>query len=111
MLAVPFFGAGALGIRPGGSDFGATWVVGGAVIWLAAAGLLLGLVRPAERRIRAGIRIQDAGLSTGEGGGPAPGVTTRGDDTRAAGRLLMWAAAGCDVLFVAALVLMIFQPA
>jgi hypothetical protein len=90
ILLVPFLGAAALGVRPEGADFGAVWVVGAAVFWLAAAVLLLGVVRPAERRIR------------GAAGRPGP--------TAAAGRTLMWAAVASDVLFVAALVLMIGQP-
>jgi hypothetical protein len=90
VLAVPFLGAAALGARPEGADFGAVWVVSGAVLWLAAAALLLGVVRPAERRIRA--------------------AAGRAGPTAAAGRRLMWAAAASDVLFVAALVLMVGQP-
>jgi uncharacterized membrane protein len=138
VLAVPFFGAGALGVRPGGADFGDAWVVGAAALWLVAAAVLVGLVRPAERRIRAGVASQNAGeppagrevgpgpapgrdvaasaagsvATTGDDRAPTPGVASAPDgDTRNAGRLLMWAAAGCDVIFVAALVLMIFQPA
>lgn len=88
ILAVPVFGAAALGFRPDGSDFGAFWVDAGFVIWLVAAGLLLAVVRPAEDRIRA----------------------ARAGDTAAAGRALMWAAAGCNVLFVVALALMVTQP-
>lgn len=91
VLAVPFLGAAALGARPEGADFGALWVIAGLVVWLAAAALLLGAVRPAEARIRAAHAAGHA----------APG----------AGRRLMWAAAASDLLFVAALVLMIGQPA
>jgi hypothetical protein len=94
VLAVPFLGAAALGARPEGADFGATWVVGGALIWLAAAGLLLGVIRPAERSIRA-----------------AAGQPERLQGAALAGRRLTWAAAGSDLLFAAALVLMVWQPA
>ena len=90
ILLVPFLGAAALGTRPEGADFAAVWVVTAAVLWLAAAVLLLFAVLPAERRIRAA------------GGRAGP--------TADAGRRLMWAAAASDVLFVAALVLMIGQP-
>jgi len=88
VLAVPFIGAAALGVRPDGADFGEVWVVAAAAIWLVAAALLVGVVRPAERRIRTG-------------GAPAA----------PAGRRLMWASVASDVLFLAALVLMIGQPA
>jgi hypothetical protein len=90
ILAVPILGAAALGARPEGADFGALWVVTALVLWATAAALLLGAVRPAERRIRA--------------------ASGRADATAAAGRRLMWAAVASDVLFVAALVLMVGQP-
>jgi hypothetical protein len=90
ILPVPFLGAAALGLRSGRDDFGAVWVIGAGLIWLLASALLLGIVRPAARQIRAGAAAGEA----------AP-----------AGRRLMWAAAACDVLFVAALILMIGQPA
>jgi len=98
VLVVPFLGVAALGARPAGADFGDVWVIAAGALWLAAAGLLLGVVRPAERRIRAAIR---AGARTG----------TTSLDVAEAGRRLMWAATGCDVLFAAALVLMVYQPA
>jgi hypothetical protein len=88
IVAVPFLGAAAMGFRPGGSEFGDLWSILGWVIWVAASGLLLGVVRPAEAAIRA-----------------------QGEDSAPAGRRLMWAGAACDVLFVAALLLMVTQPA
>jgi hypothetical protein len=63
-------------------------VVAALLIWLVAAATLLLVVRPAERRIRQGPRDRYA----------PPGTR------------LMWAAALCDVLFVAALALMVTQP-
>jgi hypothetical protein len=93
VLPVPFLGAAALGARPEGADFGAVWVVTALVLWVAAATVLLGIVRPAERRIRAAA---------------ASGQASR---TAAAGRALLWASVASDVLFVAALVLMVGQPA
>jgi hypothetical protein len=88
ILAVPVFGAVAIGFRPEGADFGAVWVTGGLVLWALASALLLGVVRPAEKRIRGG----GAGLGS-------------------SGTRLMWAAVACDLLFVVALALMITQPA
>jgi undecaprenyl pyrophosphate phosphatase UppP len=88
ILAVPVFGAGALAQKWGDHAFTRVWVVAGILIWAAASGLLLGVVRPCERRIRAGTQ-------------PA---------ASRAGSQLMWAAVGCDVLFVAALVFMVAQP-
>ena len=89
ILAVPVFGAAAVIDRWGGSAFSRLWITGGLLIWAAAAGLLLGVVRPAERRIRSEPGPQ----------WPAPG------------RLLWLASAGTDVLFVGALALMVAQPA
>ncbi len=88
ILAVPVFGATAVGFRPEGADFGDVWVIGGLVAWALASALLVGVVRPAEIRIRGG-----------------------GADVHTSGSRLMWAAAASDVLFVVALALMITQPA
>ena len=90
ILGVPVFGIAAIGFRPHGADFGDLWVTGGLALWALAAVLLLGVVRPAENRIRAGGPDHDVG---------------------GAGARLMWAAAACDVLFVLALALMVTQPA
>jgi len=86
ILAVPVFGVAALAVRPSGHDFAAAWVLAALGIWAAASALLLGVVRPAERRLRASV----------------------GD--RAAARALARAGAACDVLFAAAVFLMITQP-
>jgi hypothetical protein len=91
VLAVPFLGVAALSLRPDGADFGHIWVVGALLIWAVAAGLLLGVVRPAEGDLRR------SSVAARPAAGPA--------------RRLKWGAAACDVLFVAALVLMIGQPA
>jgi hypothetical protein len=104
VLVVPFLGAAALGARPHGSDFGAVWVLSAAAVWLVAAALLLAVVRPAERQIRAAVA---AGETGGAGNTSGAGNT----DVAPAGRRLMWAAAGCDVLFMVALILMVYQPA
>jgi uncharacterized membrane protein len=103
VLVVPFLGAAALAVRRGGGDFGEAWVVAAAVVWLVAAVLLLSVVRPAERRIRDQIQAIP---------GDPPGRPDRQLVGPArAGNRLMWAAIGCDVLFVVALVLMVYQPA
>lgn len=97
ILAVPFLGAAALGARPSGADFGDAWVVGALVIWAGAAGLLVAVVRPAERDLRRP---------------DAPGPPGAADPPPACpARRLKWGAVACDILFAAALVLMIAQPA
>ncbi|MGH9116257.1 MAG: DUF2269 family protein [Acidimicrobiales bacterium] len=105
ILAVPFLGAGALAARPGRDDFTAVWVLGGAAIWLVSAGLLLWVVRPAERAIRAATSAQAPGSPAGQAGGAHQAVVA------GAGRRLMWASVVCDVGFVVALALMVGQPA
>lgn len=90
LLVAPLFGLAAMAVRPGGAEFGQLWAVAGLVIWLLAGVILLAVVRPAERAIRASVD-DDAAL-----GG-------------AAGRLA-WAAAACDLLFVVALLVMVTQP-
>ncbi len=90
VLIAPVFGVAAMAVRPGGSEFGQVWAIGGAVVWLLAGGLLTAVVRPAERRIR-------------EAGEDIPSVAPDA-------RRLMWAAAASDLLFVVALLLMVTQP-
>ena len=114
VLIVPFLGVGALALRPSGADFADTWVISASIIWLAAAALLLGVIRPAECRLRAAIADDRAPSSMAEGGPGAdlaPFQLTPAPAVAGAGRRLMWASIGSDLLFVAALVLMIGQPA
>jgi hypothetical protein len=91
LLAVPFLGAAALAVRPGGSEFGDLWVISALVVWLVAAVVLIRVVHPAEQVLR--------GRS---GASDAPSV--------AAGRRLKWGALVCDALFLVALLLMVSQP-
>lgn len=86
ILPVPFFGLAALLVDHRGGDLSDAWVLGGSVLWLAAAALLLTVVRPAEKRLR------------------------HGEETATAGRALSHAGIASDVLFVAALALMVTQP-
>lgn len=115
VLLVPFLGAGALASRPSGADFADTWVVAASIIWLAAAALLLGLVRPAERRIRAATHtdrpVNAKRPDADPDPDPDPARLSPAPELAGAGRLLMWGAIGSDLLFVVALVFMIGQPA
>lgn len=86
ILPVPFIGLAALLVDHRSGDLSDAWVLGGSVLWLAAAALLLIVVRPAEKRLR------------------------QGEETATAGRALSLAGIAFDVLFVAALVLMVTQP-
>jgi hypothetical protein len=108
ILAVPVLGSAALGFRREGAGFGDTWVVAALVIWAGAAGLLLGVVRPAERDLRRAATASTASSPSGREAGAGAGSSL---PVARPARRLKWGAAACDVLFVAALVLMIAQPA
>jgi len=114
LLAVPIFGAVAVALGPGGSGFGEAWVDLGLGLWLVAATLLLGVVRPAGAVLRRASLEAEAHTGTDESGGPdvsadpdaagtdpAPGIS---------GRRLLWASAASDLLFVVALVIMVIKP-
>lgn len=90
VLVAPLLGLAAMSVRPGGSEFGQIWAIGGVVIWLLAGGVLTAVIRPAVRRIR-------------QAGDDVASVTSEA-------RRLMWAAAVSDLLFVVALFLMVTQP-
>ncbi len=91
VLVVPFLGAGALAVQPHGRGVVQLWSMLAAGVWLVAAVLLLGVVRPAEARLR---------TTTAQG--------ARAD--HAAGRRLGWAGVATDVAFAVAFFLMITQP-
>ena len=86
ILPVPVLGAVALAMNPSKGDLADVWVLGGILVWSLAAALLVLVVRPAESAIR------------------------RGGDHRSAARRLMWSSIASDLLFVAALALMVTQP-
>jgi hypothetical protein len=86
IIPVPFLGLGALLADHRSRELGDVWVVGGWIVWVAATALLLGVVRPAESRLRARA------------------------NTARDGRVLVWAGIASDVLFVVALGLMVTQP-
>ncbi|MDA8060832.1 MAG: hypothetical protein M0T80_00120 [Actinomycetota bacterium] len=91
VLVVPFLGAAALAVQPHGRGVLQLWSMLAAGVWLVAAVLLLGVVRPAEARLR---------TTTAQGARADPG----------AGRRLGWAGVATDVAFTVAFFLMITQP-
>jgi hypothetical protein len=86
IIPVPFVGLAALLVDHRSGDLTEAWVLGGSAVWIAAAAILLAVVRPAEGRLR------------------------RGQDPVGSGRVLMWSGIASDVLFVVALALMVTQP-
>ncbi len=95
ILPVPFLGAAALAVGHKSPEFADAWVIGGAAVWAGAATLLLLVVRPAERRLRAAAR----------------GGSNAAPQQVGAARRLAWSAGVSDALFVVALALMVSQPA
>jgi uncharacterized membrane protein len=92
LLVVPFLGVAALVTGPKRHDAGDLWVIASALLWLVAAGVLVHVVRPAERRVRAIAAGTDAG------------------DLRPAARTVLRASLVTDIVFVVALALMVTQP-
>lgn len=94
VLAVPFLGAAALAVQPNGRGVGQLWAGLALVVWLVAASVLIGVVRPAEARLRVALNAPD----------PDPAALA------GAGQRLGWAGVVTDVAFLVGLMLMIFQP-
>jgi hypothetical protein len=94
MLTVPFLGAGALIAGARSAQLDHPWVIAAFVVWLAIAGLLTGVVRPGERVLGELLSAAEVDFSR----------------AAAQARRLSFAAAACDLGFVVALGLMIWQP-
>lgn len=127
LVAAPLFGVAAMAVRPGGSEFSQLWAIGGLTIWVVAAVLLVCVLRPAEARLRAAVaRISpsspaaagpcDLDEESPEADRPEPGkegchAITLDTDVRVHATRIAWAGALSDLLFLAALMLMVTQPA
>lgn len=92
VVPVPFLGAAALAVQPGGRGVFQLWSGLAGAVWLVAAVVLFGVVRPSERRMRGGLAADDRAA------------------TAAAGSRLGWASVATDVAFAVGFFLMIFQP-
>lgn len=92
VAAVPFLGAAALAVEPGGRGLAQLWAGLAVIVWAVAVTSLFGVVRPAERRLRAALA---------SGATPPLG--------RDSGRVRLGAAL-CDVCFAVAFSLMVVQP-
>jgi hypothetical protein len=101
LLAVPFFGVGALLAGSRSAQLHHLWVVCALCVWLAMSGLLTGVVRPAERHL-------GEYLAARSDDGPGEGID--GVAVAQAARRCSLGAAACDLGFVIALGLMIWQP-
>ena len=109
---MPFFGVAALIAGGRSHQLSRPWVAIAVVLWLAVAGLLTAVVRPAEARLR--ILLAPAPAGGPDPGPPVPpaasGPDPRSSEAASLSRRLSLAAAACDVGFVVALGLMIWQP-
>ncbi|MDQ2754184.1 MAG: DUF2269 domain-containing protein [Actinomycetota bacterium] len=95
LLAVPFVGLGA--VAADRQRLAQVWIVGALIIWWAAAGLYVGVVRPAEAAL--------CRLALDKDGDPTPSM-----EAEQAGTRLVWAAGICNLAFFVALVLMVIRP-
>lgn len=113
LLAVPVFGILAVLVGPGSGALAQVWVGLGFGLWVLAAGLLLGVVRPAEARLRQAVAApapapaQPPAAPAAPAQPPAP---TPAPVLVRSGRALAWASAACDGLFVVALLVMVIKP-
>jgi hypothetical protein len=94
ILPVPFLGVAALLVQPDGKGAAQLWDLVAAGVWVVAVIVVFGVARPAERRIREALRVEEVDQ----------------DVVGAQARRLGWAGVSTDVAFFVALMLMIFQP-
>jgi hypothetical protein len=103
LVAVPFLGLGALASNPSLGGLDQAWVLGALLVWLSAILIAVSLVVPALRQMRAMLFRRDR---------PEDGPGREAERVRFArtATLAGRGAACCDVLFFAALALMIWRP-
>jgi hypothetical protein len=109
VLIAPLFGVAAMSVRPGGAEFTQLWAIFGLCVWLLAGTLLLGVLRPTERKLRElvgeGAMYEAPILEPSESqDAPGPGLL------RVYANRLAWVGAISDLLFLAALLMMVTQP-
>lgn len=97
LWAVPVLGIAALAVK-GGDDLGDAWALSALLLWALAAVVTAMVVVPARRSLQAELAVVEVGTEVPAG-------------TLATARRLSRGAAVCDVVFVAAFVLMVFRPA
>lgn len=97
LYLVPVFGAALLAMSDSAYELGASWVVWGIGLWVAATVLAETVMWPAERRVQRGLAS----------GGPDGGIPV---EVRQACRTVCISTAGVVVLVVAAMVVMVAKP-
>ncbi len=117
VLLVPLLGGALLGLG-GGRDLAAAWPWIGLAIWTVAVAVASAVLWPAEREIQRLLAFAPGGRpATATGPGPEPEPAREPGAGRgarhavsAAARRAELASAATSLLFVAALVVMIWQP-
>jgi hypothetical protein len=106
LLAVPVFGVLALWAEPGGGGLDQVWDLSALLVWGIATVVAAGIVVPSLHQVRS-VLAQPGTLAPG-----AAKTTAESQRARMArsGRMANRAAAACDILFFAALALMIWRP-
>lgn len=107
MVTVPFLGLSALATSPSGGGLGQAWVFAAVSVWLVAIVIARAFVKPSVERVRS--MLHEAAM-TGRPGDLWPLSSYEARLLARAGTVANQGAAVCDVLFVAALALMIWRP-
>ena len=107
VLGVPVFGVAALLADHRLADFAHPWVGSALAVWAVAATVVIHVVAPAERHLRAALAPPPACSTPGAPSLPAAPAAPA--PAGAATRLLVGTAV-CDVAFAVALGLMVWQP-
>lgn len=110
LLAVPFFAVAALLAGGRQYEFSHLWVDAALGIWVLAASTVLGVVRPAEAVLRHALTSTPSVSAAAIPDAPGAVAAEVSPAVARAARRLQWGAGTCDVAFVAALCLMIWQP-
>jgi len=110
VLAVPVLGVLALAAEPGGKGFDHIWPISALLVWSVAAIVVTSMVVPCLNEMKAILaQLNGVGGAVATSGAVVLGPAARAALARA-GRLAGRGAALCDVLFFAALALMIWRP-
>lgn len=126
VLVVPFFGIALVAASRGTWSFQQGWVGSGLLLWVIAAGILTGMLRPNQLRIQELLAGLAQGRAMGEGmaGGGVPGAGGTGggagDGAGGAGRALAELdqrlaraenlVGALDLILVIVVVLMVVKP-
>lgn len=110
VVAVAPLGVAGLLVDPHGSGLGQLWVGAALALWVVASVLWLAVVHPAETAIGRAVAATAADSGRSPEGVPGPSEAAVIVTLGRLGRRLARASVVTDIVFVAALALMVFQP-